>query len=172
MSDRLSSGPRPTANLPATLNDAQAAIMIKHVRERIRAVRGGGDDPFDSETMHAAQREMLKIIAAENEVNCSFVLKMAIVEMEDAHEALVALFNERFARDEPIGSALRAYYNLNQIAPPPRPTARRPSTQLSRGPLYCASNHGSHGLVPRRESFPQSGQQATERLLDRRRGSH
>ena len=99
--------------------------MRNHVRERIRAVRGDGNDPFDTDVMHAAQREMLKIIAAKDEVNCSFVVKMAILEVEDAHEALKALFDERFARDEPIGSALRTYYNMNKIAPRVRPPEGR-----------------------------------------------
>jgi hypothetical protein len=114
--------PRPAMSLPATYDDAEALEMTRYAREWLRAARGGANgDPFSSDVMHAVQRQMLKVIAAESEPNCALIVRLAIAETEDAHDALVDLFNERCARGEPIGMALATYYNMHTGAPRVRP---------------------------------------------------
>ena len=112
--------------MPATLADAEVLEMTQYAREWLRAARGGeSGDPFDNDVMHAVQRQMLKIIAAESEPNCALVVRLAIAETEDAHDALVDLFNERCARSEPIGMALATYYDMHTGAPRVRPPEGR-----------------------------------------------
>jgi hypothetical protein len=118
--------PRPAMSLPAPLAGVEALEMTQYAREWLRAARGGENgDPFDNGVMHAMQRQMLKMIAAEGEPNCALVVRLAISETEDAHEALVDLFNERCARGEPIGMALATYYNMHTGAPRVRPPEGR-----------------------------------------------
>jgi hypothetical protein len=115
--------PRPAMRLPATLDDAEAK---QYAREWLTAVRSGAPgNPFDSAVMHKAQQLLLKRAAAESEPNCALVVRAAIAETEDAHEALVLLFNERLVRGEPLGPALGTYYNMHPLAPRVRPPEGR-----------------------------------------------
>ena len=118
--------PRP-AQLPA-LADPKEAEINQYALDWLRAVRSGEGDPFSDAAPHEVIQRMLKDIANSGERNAAFVVKMAVAEIEDAHEALADLISERNARGEPLGMALGTYVNMLSVSGPPRarlPEGRR-----------------------------------------------
>ena len=113
--------PRP-ARLPPALIDPQEAAIREDALNRLRAFRvaAGGDDPFTEGAMHAQVRRWFKDIADFDERNAAYVVQMAVVGMEDAHDALAELISERGVRGEPLGPALTTYVlMLSHTGPPP-----------------------------------------------------
>jgi hypothetical protein len=84
----------------------------KNAKEFLRRMRSGEADPFGDDAPHEWARHCLKAIADSDERNAAFVVEMAVREMEDAREALVAPISERNIRGEPIGPALTTSFNM------------------------------------------------------------
>jgi hypothetical protein len=114
--------PRPAR--PSTLIDPQEAAIREDARQYLRAMRSGEGDPFSDAAPHEVLRHWLKDIADCDERNTAFVVKMAISEMENAHEALAELISERGVRGEPLGPALTTYVNM--LSHSGRPRVRPP----------------------------------------------
>ena len=82
----------------ACLADPKEAEINQYALDWLRAVRSGEGDPFSDAAPHEVIQRMLKDIANSGERNAAFVVKMAVAEIEDAHEALADLISERNAQ--------------------------------------------------------------------------